>query len=155
MAKFNYAPGQPGYGTKGIDGSTGLLGLSIWGTDYNAVSNSVILNSRISSNLDLYSGSGIAIPGYPTRIYQTGDLFIGEMGSGNTYSFMIQDSVGCIATLDAIVNDINIPAITAVNANDASCYTLADGSIEINGDNLASFSIDNSSFSFVIFPPTF
>ena len=157
--------------------------------------------------------------------YQAGDTFIGGMGSGNTYSFMIQDSVGCIATLDTIViddnfpqidnavtidsdcgedngqvdvtttasggtapytysvdgvtgflplgltglppsdpnpydliledangcrdtvqitiNEINPPSITSVDVTDVTCYTIGDGTIKINGNNLLSYSIDN------------
>jgi len=157
--------------------------------------------------------------------YQTGDTFIGSMGSGNTYSFMIQDSVGCIATLDTIVIDdnfpqidnavtvdsdcganngqvdaattasggtapyiysvdgvtaflplgltglppsdpnpydliledangcrdtiqitiaeINPPLITNVDMTDVTCYSVGDGTISINGNNLMSYSIDN------------
>lgn len=43
--------------------------------------------------------------------FQNSDTFIGGMGSGNTYSFMIQDSVGCMATVDTIVIDDNFPVI--------------------------------------------
>jgi gliding motility-associated-like protein len=43
--------------------------------------------------------------------FQNSDTFIGGMGSGNTYSFLIQDSVGCIATIDTIVIDDNFPVI--------------------------------------------
>ena len=83
MTKFQYAPGTPGYGLKGSDGSTGLIGFSTYGSDYNAISNSTILNSRILTNTDLYSTGGSYIPGYPTRTYQTGDLFID--GDGDIY----------------------------------------------------------------------
>ena len=80
MGKYQYAPGGPGYGLKGTDGSSGLLGFSMYGSDYNAASNATILNNRISSNFDLYSTGGNLIPGYPNRIYQTGDLLIDADG---------------------------------------------------------------------------
>ncbi len=160
--------------------------------------------------------------------WQTADLFVGGMGSGNSYNFMIRDSVGCLASIDTIViddnfpiidvasvvttdsdcgadngqvtavtttggtpnytyivegvttsstlpitnlppstpnnydlivednfgcrdttqitiNEINQPAINAIDASDITCYTVNDGEIIINGSNLQSYSIDNGS----------
>ena len=73
--KFVYAPGLPGYGTRGVDGSTGLLGLATYFSAYDGNSDSVTIKSKIIANKELFSNDQV-IPGYPERIYQTGDVFI-------------------------------------------------------------------------------
>jgi hypothetical protein len=72
---FVYAPGLPGYGTRGVDGSAGLTGVSTYFSAYDGNSDSVTIKSKIISNNELFSTSN-KIPGYPIRTYQTGDLFI-------------------------------------------------------------------------------
>jgi hypothetical protein len=76
--KFKYAPGKPGFGTKGDDGSVGLQGLAMYFTDIDPVSGKNTINLRISSNLDLWTSSGNFLPG--GRIYVTGDLFFDTDG---------------------------------------------------------------------------
>jgi hypothetical protein len=73
--KFQYAPGLPGYGTKGVDGSSGLQGIATYFSGYNGNSDSVTIKSKIIANKELFSGDDY-IPGYPIRVYQTGDVFI-------------------------------------------------------------------------------
>jgi len=48
---------------------------------------------------------------------------LGGMGSGNTYSFQITDSLGCIASIDSIVNDDNFPVIdvNSIVLTDSDC----------------------------------
>jgi len=77
--KFDYAPGLPGYGTKGIDGSAGLLGLGLYFAEYDGTTDTTILTSKITNN-KLLSVSDVTLPGYPKRIYQTGDYFVDKNG---------------------------------------------------------------------------
>jgi hypothetical protein len=72
---FVYAPGLPGYGTRGVDGSAGLTGVSTYFSAYDGNTDSVTIKSKIIANNELFATSN-KIPGYPSRTYQTGDLFI-------------------------------------------------------------------------------
>lgn len=72
---FVYAPGMPGYGTKGADGSTGLKGVATYFSAYDGNSDSVTIKGKIIANKELFSTNN-NLPGYPTRTYQTGDIFI-------------------------------------------------------------------------------
>lgn len=78
MTKFQYAPGRPGFGSKGEDGSVGLQGLSMYFTDYDPITDINILNTRIENDLDLWSGVGSALPS--DRVYVTGDLLVDSTG---------------------------------------------------------------------------
>ena len=73
--KFIYGPGLPGYGTKGVDGSTGLLGLATYFSAYDGNSDTITIKSKIIANKELFSTDNL-LPGYPERTYQTGDIFI-------------------------------------------------------------------------------
>jgi hypothetical protein len=73
--KFIYGPGLPGYGTAGTDGSTGLAGLAVFFSAYDGNSDTVTIKGKIIANKELFSNN-VLIPGYPTRTYQTGDIFI-------------------------------------------------------------------------------
>lgn len=75
--KFKYAPGLPGYGTRGIDGSTGLSGLGMYFCSYDGTSDSITIKSKIIANKILFS---IDEPLSNGRTYQTGDLFIDKNG---------------------------------------------------------------------------
>lgn len=77
--KFEYAPGLPGYGTRGVDGSSGLTGLAMYFSSYDGISDSITIKSKIVSNKILFSTDEL-LPGYPNRIYQTGDQFIDKNG---------------------------------------------------------------------------
>ncbi|MCK9446432.1 hypothetical protein M0Q50_06035 [bacterium] len=77
--KFKYAPGKPGFGTKGDPGINGNQGLSIYFTDLNPVSQSLEINTRIKNNKVLFASTpDISLPS--NRIYITGDLFIDSTG---------------------------------------------------------------------------
>ena len=73
--KFIYAPGLPGYGIRGADGSTGLLGLAMYFSSYDGNADTVTIKSKIIANKELFANDQL-IAGYPDRVYQTGDLFI-------------------------------------------------------------------------------
>ena len=73
--KFIYGPGLPGYGTKGVDGSTGLAGLATYFSAYDGNSDSITIKGKIIANKELFSND-VLLPGYPSRVYQTGDIFI-------------------------------------------------------------------------------
>lgn len=78
--KYQYAPGLPGYGTQGADGSNGMLGISTYFTDMDGTSDSLQLKSQIANDYILQLGSTTSLPGYPSRTYQTGDIFIDKNG---------------------------------------------------------------------------
>ena len=42
--KFEYAPGLPGYGTQGADGSDGLLGVSFYFSEYAGDTDIITIN---------------------------------------------------------------------------------------------------------------
>ena len=71
--KFIYGPGLPGYGTKGVDGSTGLQGVATYFSAYDGNSDSNTIKSKIENNWELFSGSNSLPDG---RSYITGDIFI-------------------------------------------------------------------------------
>ena len=71
--KFEYAPGLPGYGTRGVDGSAGVTGLSTYFSSYDGDTDVASLRTRILSNNILYSS---AAPLPDSREYQDGDIFI-------------------------------------------------------------------------------
>lgn len=73
--KFIYGPGLPGYGTAGTDGSAGLTGLAVFFSAYDGNSDTVTIKGKIIANKELFSND-VLIPGYPDRVYQTGDIFI-------------------------------------------------------------------------------
>lgn len=77
MNKFSFSPGLPGYGSRGVDGSSGGQGVSIYFSTFVGTSDSVTLNSRITNNLDLQT-AGAALP--DGRAYVTGDSFIDSVG---------------------------------------------------------------------------
>jgi hypothetical protein len=78
--KFRYAPGKPGFGKKGIDGSAGSQGLSMYFTDYDPNTQILEINTAIANNYSLwsYSGSPILLPS--GRNYVSGDIFIDSNG---------------------------------------------------------------------------
>jgi hypothetical protein len=80
MRNFDYSPGLPGYGTRGVDGSIGFAGLATYFSSYNGNSDSVSIKAKIIANKLLLPTDEL-LPGYPTRIYQTGDVFIDKNGS--------------------------------------------------------------------------
>lgn len=72
---FIYGPGLPGYGTRGVDGSVGLTGLATYFSVYDGNSDTIIIKGKLISNKELLSNN-VQLAGYPTRVYQTGDIFI-------------------------------------------------------------------------------
>ena len=76
--KFRYAPGMPGFGTKGSDGSAGLQGLSMYFTDFNPDTQASSINTRIANNQILWSTTSDVLPS--GRVYVTGDLFVDDQG---------------------------------------------------------------------------
>src|ERR1035437_4981879 len=81
---FKYAPGKPGIGTKGHDGSIGSQGLSMFFTDFDAITDITALNNRINTNSTLWKTSNISLP--DSRTYNVGDLFIDQ--SGQTFEII-------------------------------------------------------------------
>lgn len=77
--KFQYAPGLPGYGTQGTDGSNGLLGISLYFCYLDGDIDSLAINGKLNRNEILTDGND-KIPGYPTRLYQIGDMFVDVNG---------------------------------------------------------------------------
>lgn len=91
--KFKYAPGRPGVGTKGNDGTAGSQGIAMYFTDLNPINDINLINSRISNNLALWAvNPPVALPG--NRVYVTGDMFFDSEGKcyeidaeSNTYTY--------------------------------------------------------------------
>lgn len=76
--KFKYAPGLPGFGSKGNDGSAGTQGLAMYFTDLDPVTATSSIESRIITNYSLWSvGSAPLADG---RTYVTGDIFFDSEG---------------------------------------------------------------------------
>jgi len=99
MEKFSYSPGMPGYGSKGTDGSTGLSGLAIYVTDYDATSVLGInkLTTRIANQQNLLSAEPPPFIYDPLgesidsgRRYQNNDLFVDS--ASTIYAIRIDDS---------------------------------------------------------------
>ena len=86
--EFKYAPGLPGYGTQGIDGSNGLLGMAIYYSDFDGTTDATQITARLNENKILFSVDE-QIPGFPERTYQNGDMFVDK--NGRVYE--IDDSV--------------------------------------------------------------
>lgn len=60
----------------------------------------------------------------------------------NNYELIAQDNFGCTDTVDITIGEINLPTL-AVQTTDVTCYTVGDGVINVTGNNLMSYSIDN------------
>lgn len=76
--KFKYAPGKPGFGSKGDRGEDGLQGLGMYFTDLNPVTQQITINLKIAGNQVLWSTSSDLLP--DNRVYVTGDLFFDNEG---------------------------------------------------------------------------
>lgn len=77
MTKFKYAPGLPGYGTRGSDGTPGSAGLSTYFSAYNGLTDSITIKSKIIGNNILFP-TVESLPG--GRTYLTGDQFVDTNG---------------------------------------------------------------------------
>jgi len=75
--KFKYAPGKPGYGTKGYRGEDGQQGLAMYFTSLNPNTQATIINNKIANNLTLWPADEPLPDG---RVYVTGDLFFDSDG---------------------------------------------------------------------------
>jgi len=75
--KFKYAPGKPGYGTKGDRGEDGQQGLAMYFTSLNPNTQTTIINNKIANNLTLWPADE---PLPDSRVYVTGDLFFDSDG---------------------------------------------------------------------------
>ena len=76
--KLKYAPGKPGFGSKGETGADGHQGLSMYFTDFEASPSNSAINVRIMDNTNLWVSSGTPLP--DGRIYVKGDLIIDSEG---------------------------------------------------------------------------
>ena len=92
--KFKYAPGKPGFGTKGDVGIDGNQGLAMYFTDFNPATQSSAINALIQNNQALWTGPATPLPG--GRVYVTGDLFFDSNGkvyeidaSSNTFTSVL------------------------------------------------------------------
>ena len=79
-------------------------------------------------------------------VFQPGNVFsgLGHPTSGSQlYTFVVQDSLGCIYTFDTTVVDINVPTLDAIAVTNAQCFGVCDGQVILTGTNVANYSIDN------------
>jgi len=100
MSNFQYAPGLPGYGTQGADGSAGLIGLGQYFSEYNGNSDVIVLNNKILNNKILFS-TDASLPGWPSRTYQVGETFVDKVGK--VYKITIP-STGIFVDTEATLN---------------------------------------------------
>jgi gliding motility-associated-like protein len=126
--------------------SSSFITVEIYQTDGNATvvpSDCQAQNGEITVNLI----SGIApvqysIDGGPL---QASNVFggLGHPTAGTqTYTILIQDSLGCVHTFDTVVVDTNVPTLDNIVVTDASCFGVCDGSVVLSGSNLVNYSID-------------
>ena len=88
-SNFQYAPGLPGYGTQGINGTDGSLGFSMFFTNLSGVDNKSDIKTRILKEQILWSSDpSIVLPN--NRKYQTGDTFVDTLG--RVYEINLSDS---------------------------------------------------------------
>jgi hypothetical protein len=80
MAKFEFAPGLPGYGTRGVDGSSGFPGISMYFSAYDG-DDSISIKSKILDNKVLFPNidEPLGLDG-PIRTFQDGDQFVDRNG---------------------------------------------------------------------------
>lgn len=79
--------------------------------------------------------------------FQAGDTFTGLCGAvtpGVDYEIVVMDSLGCLDTIVSAIEDINVPELLSVTSADASCFGVCDGNINLSGNNLVNYSIDNN-----------
>jgi len=137
--KFRYAPGRPGYGTKGNDGSAGLQGFSMYFTDYDPLTETASINLAIQNNYVLWSISATtALPS--SRVYITGDLFVDTEGkiyeinaelNTFTYKFASINTTGYFTSAEIVSDTYNYNRY--FNTNISPKYVIdnvyADGAI--------------------------
>lgn len=78
MEKYKYSSGLPGWGTQGKGGIDGSTGLSMYFTNLDGVTDSLVLKNKIISNLSLWSTIVTSLS--DNRKYQTGDVFVDVHG---------------------------------------------------------------------------
>ena len=79
MSKFEYSPGIAGWGTTGAKGDNGVQGLATYFSAYDGNTDSISIKAKIVANKILFPIDEL-LPGYPTRVYKTGDQFIDKNG---------------------------------------------------------------------------
>lgn len=110
-------------------------------SDCQAMNGEVTITVTSGINPVQYSIDGGAL--------QANNVFTG-LGGGTLYTFLIEDSLGCQATFDTTVIDINVPTLDLVTPVDATCFGVCDGTVDLQATNVTQFSIDNG----VNFQPT-
>lgn len=102
--RFKYAPGLPGYGNKGDDGSTGIQGISTYVSLLSGITDAVTIGNKIAQNKVLQIADASLAGG---RSYQEGDYFIDtnsrlyqvDFGETNNFTYTgLSISVGGIFT---------------------------------------------------------
>ncbi len=110
------------------------LSAAVTESDCQALNGEVALTMLTGTAPEQYNIDGGA--------FQASNIFTG-LGGGTNYTFSILDAQGCVATVDAIVDDINVPTLNAPVFADAACFGVCDGTADLSGTNLANYSIDN------------
>jgi len=108
------------------------------------------INSVILTGSDCSANNGqvntITVNGgTPNYIFSTDGLSysvltLTDLAPGN-YDLIAQDNFGCTDTVQITILEINVPTVTAT-FSDVSCHSVGDGSINVSGNNLMSYSID-------------
>jgi hypothetical protein len=158
--KFKYAPGMPGFGTKGSDGSTGNQGLAMYFTDLDPVTEIILLNTKIENDWVLWEGSSTSLP--DGRPYTTGDLFFDSNGKAyeinaetNTFS-----SIGGNLNMGGFFVPLGINADNGFqryfNSNSSPKYIIDNiytevGAINYTGSPLTIYGITSENFARIEF----
>lgn len=118
-----------------------LLGsTAVTNSDCQACNGSIALSSANGvAPLQFSNDGGIT--------FQPGNTFnslCGGVAPGTNYSFVIQDNQGCLVTVADDVIDINLPTLNPPMIVNATCNSVCDGQITLNGNNLSSYQITSS-----------
>ena len=114
--KFQHAPGLPGYGTVGVDGSDGLLGISTYFCEYDATT-TVQVTPKIAGDYKLQEGADVPLA--DGRIYQTGDMFIDTNGKAYEIDLSLTD---LYVYSNSRLNTSTIFVDAGVTTNDPPAY---------------------------------
>jgi gliding motility-associated-like protein len=69
-------------------------------------------------------------------------LGLTDLAPNANYDLIAHDNFGCTDTVQIAIVEINTPEITSFNPTNVSCYTAGDGTIDVSGNNLMSYTID-------------
>jgi len=103
----------------------------------------------IDSDCDVDNGQVNTVDvtgGTPNYTFSTDGVTYAPLALTNlapfNYDLIAKDNFGCTDTVQITINEINMPIITSATGLDVNCFDAGNGSIDIVGTNLMSYSID-------------